>query len=67
MLDSIVNEDKKYHLQILLKECKYSIRKKKIINNEELIINNEELKLHESDDDEYMMMNIIFLNAKIIL
>ena len=62
MLDSIVNEDKKYHLQILLKECKYSIRKKKIINTI-----NEELKLHESDDDEYMMMNIIFLNAKIIL
>ena len=62
MLDSIVNEDKKYHLQILLKECKYSIRKKKIIN-----AINEELKLHESDDDEYMMMNIIFLNAKIIL
>ena len=62
MLDSIVNEDKKYHLQILLKECKYSIRKKKIINTI-----NEELKLHESDDDEYMMMNIIFFNAKIIL
>ena len=47
MLDSIVNEDKKYHPQILLKECKYAIRKKNIINTI-----NEELKLHESDDDD---------------
>ena len=53
MLDSIVNEDKKYHPQILLKECKYAIRKKKIINTI-----NEELKLHESDDDdEYIYLS----------
>ena len=48
LLDSIVNVDKKYHLHIFLKECKYAIKKKKIMNTI-----NEELKLDESDDDDY--------------
>ena len=48
LLDSIVNGDKKYHPQILLKECKYAIKKKMIMNTI-----NEELKLDESDDDKY--------------
>ena len=37
---------KKYYPQILLEECKYALKKKKIIN----AINNE-LKLDESDDE----------------
>ena len=48
LLDSIVNGDKKYHPQIFLKECKYVIKKKMILNTI-----NEELKLDESDDDKY--------------
>ena len=48
LLDSTVNADKKYHPQIFLKECKFAIKKKKIINTI-----NEELKLDETDDDEY--------------
>ena len=48
MLDSIVNADKKYHPQIFLKECKYAIKKKKIMNTI-----NEELKFDKSDDDKY--------------
>ena len=62
MLDSIVNIDKKYLPQIFLKECKYTIRKKKIMNTIK-----EELKL-----DEFLMMinmmmyMIILLNAKIM-
>ena len=32
LLDSIINIDKKCYAQILLKECKYAIKKKK--NNE---------------------------------
>ena len=62
MLDSIVNIDKKYLTQIFLKECKYTIRKKKIMNTIK-----EELKL-----DEFLMMinmmmyMIILLNAKIM-
>ena len=60
LLDSIVNVDKKYHPQIFLKECKYAVKMKKIMNTI-----NEELKL-----DELMMMNmmmnmIILLNAKL--
>ena len=47
MLDSILNVEKKYHPQIFLKECKYALKKKKIMNTI-----NEELKLDEFDDDE---------------
>ena len=47
LLDSIfVNSDKEYYPQILLEECKYVIKKKKIVN-----IINEDLKLSESDDE----------------
>ena len=47
LLDSVVIVDKKYYSQIFLKECKYGVKKKKIIN-----FNNEKLSLNESDDDE---------------
>ena len=47
LLDSVVIVDKKYYSQIFLKECKYGVKKKKIIN-----FNNERLSLNESDDDE---------------
>ena len=41
LLDSIVNVDNKYHPRIILKECKYAIKTKKIMNaiNEELKLN----------------------------
>ena len=47
LLDSLIIVDKKYYSQIFLKECKYGVKKKKIINS-----NNEKLNLNESDDDE---------------
>ena len=40
--------DKKYLPQVFLKESKYAIKKKKIMNTI-----NEELKLDESHDDKY--------------
>ena len=46
LLDSIVYVDKKYYPPIFLKECKYAVRKKKMLNT---IC--EELKLDEYDDD----------------
>ena len=46
MLDSIVDGDKKHYPQIFLKECKYAVRKEKMMNTI-----SEELKLDESDDD----------------
>ena len=46
LLDSIfVNSNEEYYLQILLKECKYAIKNRKIGNT---II--EDLKLSESDE-----------------
>ena len=46
LLDSIfVNSNEEYYLQILLKECKYAIKNRKIVNT---II--EDLKLSESDE-----------------
>ena len=45
--DSIfVNSDKEYYPQILLEECKYAIKNKKIVNTI-----NEDLELSESDDE----------------
>ena len=46
LLASVVNVDKKYYPEMFLKECKYAVRKKKMMNT---IC--EELKLDESDDD----------------
>ena len=47
LVDSIfLNSDKKYYPQIFLGECKYAIKKKKIINTI-----NKELELSESDDE----------------
>ena len=46
LLDSVVIVDKKYYSQIFLKECKYGVKKKKIIN-----FNNEKLSLNDYDDD----------------
>ena len=46
LLDSIfVNSNEEYYLPILLKECKYAIKNRKIVNT---II--EDLKLSESDE-----------------
>ena len=44
LLDSVVNLDKKYYPQIFLEECKYAIKKKKVMNTI-----NEELNLDKSD------------------
>ena len=47
LLDSIfANLHKEYYSQIFLKECKYTVKSKKIMNNI-----NEELELDESDDE----------------
>ena len=46
LLDSVVKTDNDYYLQIFLKECKYAVKKKKIMNTI-----NEELNLKEPDDD----------------
>ena len=46
LLDSIfVYSDKEYYPQIFLEECKYAIKKKKIMNTID-----EDLELSESDD-----------------
>ena len=47
LLDStFANLHKEYYSQIFLKECKYTVKSKKIMNNI-----NEELELDESDDE----------------
>ena len=46
LLASVVNVDKKYYSEMFLKECKYGVRKKKMMNTI-----GEKLKLDESDDD----------------
>ena len=47
LLDSIfANLHKEYYSQIFLKECKYTVQNKEIMNNI-----NEELELDESDDE----------------
>ena len=47
LLDSIfANLHKEYYSQIFLKECKYTVKSKKIMNSI-----NEELELDESDDE----------------
>ena len=47
LLDSVfVNSDKEYYPQIFLEECKYTMKKKKIINTI-----NEELELREFDNE----------------
>ena len=61
LLDSIVNADKKYHPQIFLKECKYAMKKKKIMNTID-----EELELDGYDADKYDDEYVYFINAKIM-
>ena len=47
LLDSIfVNTNKEYYPQVFLEECKYAVKKKKVMNTIK-----EELKLDESDDE----------------
>ena len=47
LLNSIfVNSDKEYYWQVLLDECKYAIKNKRIVNTI-----NEDLELSESDDE----------------
>ena len=49
LLDStFVNSSKEYYPQIFLKECKYAIIDRKIVNTI-----NEDLKLSQSDDESY--------------
>ena len=40
LLDSIINVDKKNHPQVFLEDCKYAVKKKKIMStiSEELIL-----------------------------
>ena len=46
-IDSIfVNSDKEYHPQILLEECQYAIKNKRIVNTIK-----EDLELNGSDDE----------------
>ena len=45
-LDSVIDINKKFHPHIFLEDCKYEIKKKKIMN-----AINEELNLVESDED----------------
>ena len=45
MLDSIVKIDNDYYLQIFLEECKYAVKKKKIMRTI-----NKKLNLDEFDD-----------------
>ena len=46
LLDSVVKIDNDYYPQIFLEECKYAVKKKKIIKTI-----NEELNLDESNDE----------------
>ena len=46
LLDSVINVDKIYYPKIILEQCKYAVKKEKIINTI-----NEELDLDESIDD----------------
>ena len=54
MLDSVVKVSKKYYPQILLKECKYEI-KKTIMEN----LINEDLETSSSDDETDRRLNLI--------
>ena len=46
LLDSVINVDKIYYPKIILEQCKYAVKKEKIINTI-----NEELDLDESIDE----------------
>ena len=46
LLDSVVKTDNDYYPQMFLEECKYAIKKKKVINSIK-----EELNLDESEDE----------------
>ena len=46
LLDSLLKIDNDYYPQIILEECKYAMKKKKIMSTI-----NEELNLDESDDE----------------
>ena len=46
LLDSVVKIGNDYYSQIFLEECKYTVKKKKVID-----AINEELNLDESDDE----------------
>ena len=47
MLDSVIKVNKKYYLQILLEECKYEIKKNKMVN-----FIDEDLNLSSSDESD---------------
>ena len=46
LLDPIINVDKKYYSQVFLKECKYAVKKKKVMSTIK-----KELKLDETDSE----------------
>ena len=58
LLDSIADVDKKYYPQIFSGECKYVVKKKKIMNtiNEELNLDESD-KSDESDEDLNYVLN----------
>ena len=65
MLDSIVKMDNDYNPQIFLEECKYAVKKKKIMNkiNEELDLD----KSDESDEDQNYILNGFLIIMDLIM
>ena len=60
LLDSIfVNSRNEYYMQVLLEECKYPIKKKKIVNTI-----NEDLELRESDESDEFFKKFLWINSK---
>ena len=53
MLDSVFRAIKKYHLQTLLEECKYEVKKNKMEN-----LINDDLDPSSSDNDESNDLNL---------
>ena len=46
-------------MQVLLEECKYPIKKKKIVNTI-----NEDLELRESDESDEFLKKFLWINSK---
>ena len=61
LLDSVVKIDNDYYPQIFLKECKYAVKKKKVINT-----NNGELNLDEPDDESIIISLMNLMKIKIL-
>ena len=61
LLDSVVKIDNDYYPQIFLKECKYAVKKKQVINT-----NNGELNLDETDDESIIISLMNLMKNKIL-